>query len=187
VARVDLLLDQVDRLTTIVRMGLERSTWPPPRPEDVDLRALADRVVHFLEPSFAASEVTVSLVPTGGWSNPVRARCDPDMVEQILLNLLKNAIEAARPAGHVRVSVGAVGDRAELLVADDGPGLSREMREQLFSPFATTKAGGTGLGLAVSRRLARAHDGELELVPTESGVTWRLLLPLTDAVPETRP
>jgi signal transduction histidine kinase len=189
VARVDLLLDQVDRLTAIVRMGLERSAWPPPQPETVDLRALADRVLRFLEPSFTAAEVAVALVPTTGWSNPVRARCDPAMVEQILLNLLKNAIEATRPSGHVTVSVGARGEKAELLVADDGPGLSSAMRAQLFNPFATTKGpGGTGLGLAVSRRLARAHDGELELVPTDSGVTWRLLLPLADPpVPETNP
>jgi signal transduction histidine kinase len=186
--RVDLLLDQVDRLTTIVRLGLERSAWPPPRVEAVDLRALAGRVLRFLEPSFAASDVTASVVPTTGWSNPVRARCDPDMVEQILLNLLKNAIEAVRPAGHVTVSVGIREDRAELLVSDNGPGLSSEMRAQLFSPFATTKgAGGTGLGLAVSRRLARAHDGDLELVPTPTGVTWRLLLPLAEPAPSESP
>jgi signal transduction histidine kinase len=187
VARIDLLLEQVDRLTAIVRTGLERSAWPPPQLETVDLRSLAARVLRFLEPSFAAAAVTASLVPTAGWSNPVRAHCDPAMVEQILLNLLKNAIEATQPVGHVTVSVGAREGRAELLVADDGPGLSSEMRAQLFSPFATTKGPrGMGLGLAISRRLARAHDGELELVPTESGVTWRLLLPLVEpSAPET--
>lgn len=182
VSRVDLLLDQVDRLTGIVRSGLERYSWPAPTPETVDLRHLADRVVHFLEPSFRGAGVRVTVVPSAGWSNPVHARCDPAMVEQILLNLLKNAIEAVRPAGNVTVSVGTDEGKAELLVADDGPGLSSEMRTRLFRPFTTTKgAWGTGLGLTVSRRLARAQKGDLELVPTETGVTWRLSLPLVEA------
>jgi signal transduction histidine kinase len=181
VSRVDLLLDQVDRLTGIVRSGLERYAWPVPALETVDLRHLADRVVHFLEPSFHGGGVRVSVVPSAGWSNPVQARCDPAMMEQILLNLLKNAIEAVRPAGSVTVSVGAHDTKAELLVSDDGPGLSSEMRTRLFSPFTTTKgAWGTGLGLTVSRRLARAQNGDLELIPTETGVTWRLTLPLVE-------
>jgi signal transduction histidine kinase len=168
-------------LTGIVRSGLERYAWPAPAPEPVDLRQLADRVVHFLEPSFHGGGVRVSVVPSAGWSNPVRGRCDPAMVEQILLNLLKNAIEAVRPAGSVIVSVGVRDGKAELLISDDGPGLSSEMRTRLFSPFTTTKgAWGTGLGLTVSRRLARGQHGDLELVPTETGVTWRLTLPLVE-------
>jgi len=101
------------------------------------------------------------------------------MVEQILLNLCKNAIEASRSGGHLVITVGIDGSTTEVLVADDGPGLSPTVRAQLFSPFATTKGpDGTGLGLTVSRRLARAQHGDLVLVPTEHGVTWRLTLPL---------
>lgn len=106
------------------------------------------------------------------------AWCDPALVEQILLNLLKNAIDAMSPGGRVTITVGTSADGAWLEVADTGPGIAPEARRQLFNPFVTTKASGTGLGLAVSRRLARAMGGELVHVPTERGTTWRLTLPV---------
>jgi len=106
--------------------------------------------------------------------------CDPLMVEQVLLNLLKNAVEAMPRGGRVTLCVGGDGSRALLDVLDSGPGLAPEMQQQLFNPFATTRAGkgGTGLGLAVSRRLARAMGGDLEYLPTSAGTAWRLSLPM---------
>ena len=104
------------------------------------------------------------------------------MVEQILLNLLKNAIEAL-PGG------GTVDDRHRALaitmayidVQDDGPGLDAEAEPNLFRPFSTTKGPlGTGLGLAVSRRLARMLGGDLVHVPSARGVRWRLTLPVEE-------
>lgn len=186
-ARVDLLLDQVDRLTTIVRTGLDRHRWPAPHLAVVDMRAHAEQVLRFLEPSLAAAGVQAAVAGGDATAPTVWARCDPAMLEQILLNLLKNAIEASRPGGHITVTVDAADDRARMTVADDGPGLSAEARAHLFSPFASTKGpDGTGLGLTISRRLARGQHGELELVPSDSGVTWRLTLPLV-ARPAERP
>ncbi|HZM27763.1 MAG TPA: ATP-binding protein, partial [Gemmatimonadales bacterium] len=104
--------------------------------------------------------------------------CDPAQVEQILLNLLKNAIEALEPGGLVIVSTGIRNGQACLEVEDDGPGLDLEAQANLFRPFTTTKgAGGSGLGLAVSRRLARGLGGDLEHVPSSAGTRWRLTLP----------
>ena len=108
----------------------------------------------------------------------MRAICDPQLVEQILLNLLKNSIEALTPGQHVTVSAGVENGDAYLEVSDDGPGLAEEARRQLFQPFSTTKGeAGTGLGLAVSRQLARALGGDLEHVPSPRGTRWRLTLP----------
>ena len=68
-------------------------------------------------------------------------------------------------------------DRAWIDVTDSGPGLAPLMQQQLFNPFVSTKGeAGTGLGLAVSRRLARAQGGELEHIPGDRGTTWRLSL-----------
>ena len=109
------------------------------------------------------------------------ARGDPALLEQILLNLIKNAIEALPPGGHVRLTTGVDEGMAFISVADDGPGLSPEIQAYLFNPFTTTKGtGGTGLGLVVSRRLARALGGELAYVPGERGTAWRLTLPLAE-------
>lgn len=175
--RVGLLLAQVDRVTKIVRGRLEGSAWPAPAGDAVNLHALAQRMLRFLEPSLDAAGVKTVLAPGSDGPAPV-AQSDSDLVEQILLNLLKNAIEALPPGGQIRIATGVREGRAFVEVADDGPGLPDEARSQLFQPFVTSKPSGTGLGLAVSRRLARALGGELSFVPADRGTIWQLTLPL---------
>lgn len=172
--RVRLLLAQVDRLAGIVRAALERGAWPKPYIQSTDLTELANRMLRFLEPAFTDAGVTARLIS----SAPVFATCDPAMVEQILLNLLKNAIEALSPGNLVQVSTEQKTTDACIEVFDDGPGLDAEAEARLFRPFSTTKGPqGTGLGLAVSRRLARTLGGDLLHLPTSRGVRWRLALP----------
>ena len=172
--RVRLLLAQVDRLAGIVRAALERGAWPKPYVQRIDLTELANRMLRFLEPAFTDAGVTARLVSAA----PVFATCDPAMVEQILLNLLKNAIEALSPGNLVQVSTEQNTTDACIEVFDDGPGLDAEAEAHLFRPFSTTKGPqGTGLGLAVSRRLARTLGGDLLHVPSKRGVRWRLALP----------
>jgi len=175
--RVGLLLAQLDRVAKIVRGRLERGGWPAPEGEPVDLPALSARVLRFLAPSLEAAGVRATLLPKASGPAPV-ARADADLVEQILLNLLKNAIEALPQNGRITISVATTDGKAVIEVADDGPGLPPDARNQLFQPFVTSKAQGTGLGLAVSRRLARALGGELAFVASDRGTRWRLTLPL---------
>jgi signal transduction histidine kinase len=174
VDRVRLLLTQVDRVAGIVRAALQRGTWPKPYVQSIDLTEVVTRMLRFLEPAFTDAGVTARLVP----STRVVAACDPAMVEQILLNLLKNAIEALAPGNLVQVSTAQGEDEAYIDIFDDGPGLDPEAEARLFRPFSSTKgAHGTGLGLAVSHRLARTLGGDLLHVPSPRGVRWRLILP----------
>jgi len=176
VERIQLLLGQVDRLARIVRAQLDRGSWPVPQPRRVELREVGARMLQFLEPTLTRAGIVARLEDGAA----VDAWCDPQMVEQVLLNLLKNAVEAMPRGGRVTLCVGGDEGRALLDVLDSGPGLAPEMQQQLFNPFATTRAGkgGTGLGLAVSRRLARAMGGDLEYLPTSAGTAWRLSLPM---------
>lgn len=177
--RVALMLSQLERVAKIVRGGLTRGSWPAPHRVPTDLRQLAARMVRFLEPSFDEAGVLAELRPAGAG---VLAATDPDLVEQILLNLLKNAIEALPRGGRITLSAGQDREVAFIDVTDDGPGLPAEARTHLFQPFVTSKgSAGTGLGLAVSRRLARALGGELAYVESEKGTSWRLTLPPADA------
>lgn len=84
-------------------------------------------------------------------------------LEQILVNLLTNAFEAQEgcPDPWIRIEVDARADRVVVTVADNGPGISPEVMKQLFAPFATGKAQGLGLGLVISRDIARDFGGEL--------------------------
>jgi signal transduction histidine kinase len=172
-----LLLAQMDRLTAIVRAALERGAWPKPYVQSVDLTELVARMLRFLEPALTDAGVTGGL----SLSPRVFAVCDPAMVEQILLNLLKNATEALSPGNTVQVSISRAEVEAYIDIVDDGPGLDAEAEARLFRPFSTTKGShGTGLGLAVSRRLARTLGGDLMHVHTQRGVRWRLTLPAVE-------
>jgi signal transduction histidine kinase len=96
----------------------------------------------------------------------------PRKLRQVILNLVKNAAEASGPGGRVEVGVAAAAAAdggIRVIVDDSGPGLSSDVRARLFEPFFTTKETGTGLGLAVSQGIVRAHGGELEAGEAPSG------------------
>jgi len=93
---------------------------------------------------------------------------DPHLLQEALLNLLRNAVDAIgdAPGGEVRLEIRNPGSKGlTLLVTDNGPGLSEAARARLFEPFFTTKAFGTGLGLAITRRLVQSLGGELSMDP----------------------
>ncbi len=99
---------------------------------------------------------------------------DPLALTVVLENLLRNAGEAAASA--VAVTVTAAGDAVRVVVEDDGPGVDAELRQRVFSPFATTKPSG-GIGLALARRLVRLHGGDLTLEDGGAGARFVVVLP----------
>jgi two-component system, NtrC family, C4-dicarboxylate transport sensor histidine kinase DctB len=109
---------------------------------------------------------------------------DPIRVEQVLINLMRNALDAVRACAIRRVVVTlSAGDRAVLRIADSGPGITPQVREHLFEPFFTTKLSGAGLGLglAISASIVQAMNGELVVSDgDEGGATFTLLLPLVE-------
>jgi len=116
-------------------------------------------------------------------SEPVWVSVAPSQLEQMVLNLVVNAIDAIEGHGRVEVRVETSGDRAALVVEDDGTGMSEEVRERVFEPFFTTKAPGkgTGLGLASVYGIARGRGGEVQLESAlGEGTTVRVLLPLAE-------
>jgi two-component system sensor histidine kinase HydH len=98
---------------------------------------------------------------------------DPNLLQQALLNLVRNALEAVEglELKRVRLSVAATPGEIVWRVEDNGPGLRPEIQSRLFQPFQTTKAFGTGLGLAISRKIAHALDGSLSLANRPAGGT----------------
>ena len=94
----------------------------------------------------------------------------------MFLNLFHNAAQAS-PNGTVRVTTQSEGAALRVRVADDGPGISAEVAARLFEPFVTAREGGTGLGLAVSRRFVERHGGSLRNLEQSAGALFEVVLP----------
>lgn len=102
---------------------------------------------------------------------------DPDDFLHVFVNLLVNAAQAQGQQGQITVQGGRWKGGTVLRVCDEGPGVPLEIRHRIFDALFTTKARGTGLGLALARRILYAHGGELELEPSERGAVFRVWLP----------
>lgn len=138
------------------------------------LRVVLD---HF-GPALEAREIRVEFKPGAG--RPVTF--DPDAVEQIVGNLISNVEKYGSAGKHLLLTSRHMKDEVEIVVADHGPGLPPRDGRRIFEPFyrvsnaLTEGVGGTGIGLAISRELARLHGGELQLEPSERGARFRVTL-----------
>jgi two-component system sensor histidine kinase PilS (NtrC family) len=143
------------------------------------ISAVPIRVQPWLE-SFVDEFVANEAVPRSRFAlEPGRdawIEFDKEHLHQVMWNLLRNAVRYARPeAAAVRLAIGDYGDRVELNVIDNGPGVPAVTRPQLFEPFFTTEAKGTGLGLYLARELCAANRALLEYVADTAGAHFRIL------------
>ncbi len=165
-------LAQVARVDRLVGELLAMTQGRAPQREPVDLRALAARRAEEHRERAAAAGVHLLLE-----GDAVTARLDPELIGRALDNLLLNALRHTPAGGTVRVRVSGGGGMARLVVSDTGPGVEPGLRARLFEPFATGRADGIGLGLAIARELAQAHGGRLRLEAEGPGATFVLELP----------
>ncbi|MGQ0646814.1 MAG: sensor histidine kinase [Gemmatimonadaceae bacterium] len=147
----------------------------PPHREPVDLARLAEQVANYFRarvPSLAHSVAIETKLDEGGATIPG----DPVLLEWALEALIKNAIDAlAGRGGRVQVTVERTPEAARVVVADDGPGVPRELRRKVFDAGFSTKQGGWGIGLALTRRIVtESHGGTILLLPTDRGATFQI-------------
>lgn len=149
---------QVDRIARLVRGLLDFVRQRSPQRSNVQVCEVIRTVADLLQPRFAKHGKRLEVVMP---DPPGRGAIDIDGVQQVLLNLLENALAAVPAGGWVRLEVDGSSDGwLRLRLRDNGPGLGADP-ESLFRPFVSTKANGTGLGLSVARRICEAHDGWL--------------------------
>ena len=168
---LNVIAARTDGLARFMGAYARLAKLPPPAVRPMDVSTWVHRVVS-LEPRLP---VELKAGPD------TQLTADPDQLDQLLINLVHNAVEAAlETGGGVRVGWGRDNGYIEIWVQDDGPGIPNPTN--LFVPFFTTKPSGSGIGLVLSRQIAEAHGGTLTLENRESrrGCEARLRLPLNN-------
>ena len=171
---VEVVKKEVRRLSTLVTDFLDVARPPPLARALTDLNSLAGGAVLLLTPEAAARRVKVVL---DSWPFAADANVDPERTKQVLLNLLRNAIEAVQEGGLITVRVRRMTDCLEFEVEDDGPGLV-DPAAPIFDAFFTTKERGTGLGLFIVNRIVTDHGGHVRVSSVPGCTTFTVRLPL---------
>ncbi|MGV3624727.1 MAG: sensor histidine kinase [Archangium sp.] len=169
-----MLVEQTERITRIVGQMLSMTRRRAPAPTTLNGAQCVQTVVALLEVEARRREVTLQFTSSGDTT----VFADADQLQQVALNLLRNAIAASPRNSTVSVRVAGDGERFVLEVQDEGPGLSAEVRKRLFEPFFTTRShdGGTGLGLSVVHTIVRDHQGTVEFPEVSLGCLARVSL-----------
>lgn len=147
----------------------------------VELALLVDETVDAMRPEAGAKGVEIR---SQLGDDPLAAQADPEKIQRVLFNLIRNAIRHTPADGSVTVRAEAGGDRVEIEIADTGDGIPAAEREQVFEAFfrggedASRHSDGAGLGLAVSRAIVETHGGRIWLPPAERGTRIRFSLPV---------
>jgi len=155
-----------------------------PRPLRVQNVSLEKAVLHALQIAMPELESRRIQVSQQGIAEAPGLEADPDLLAQLVLDLVVNAAEAAGENGRLALRAQALRGDLVLEVADSGPGVPLAAAEQIFEPFFTTKPRGTGLGLAMVARIVQAHAGSIEVAgdrgagPGGAGACFRVSLPL---------
>jgi len=171
-ARIVELTDRIGRITAELRRFSRRDA---PEPRDLPVAEAVDGALLLLRDRLDRADI--ALVLPGAADMKVRVRAEPVRLEQVLVNLLQNALDAAAGGGTIELAIETDADFCRLSVRDDGPGFDTAARERLFQPFATTKPGGLGLGLVISRDIMRDLGGDLVVGDSAGGATFVMKIP----------
>jgi signal transduction histidine kinase len=171
--------EEVKRLDGLVGDFLLFSRADRIQYHEADLEQIIDEVVHLLRPEARAGGVTIRRQRAGEPIPP--ARMDGEKMKQVVINLLRNAVEAMPEGGVVTLESGLVDGRARLGVRDTGPGLPPGL--DVFQLFVTTKPKGTGLGLSIVQQIVLQHGGDIvaSAGPAGEGACFTVTLPLPRA------
>ena len=158
---------EIVRLEQTVQAFLDFTRLPAPQRRQCDLREVIRRACDLVRTRANQQGVQVETVLPDG---PAELCVDPDQVTTVLVNLLLNGLDAMPRGGRLDVHLEArPGGDADVVVADTGPGIARDVLGKLFTPFTTTKPTGTGLGLSLSRRIVEEHGGKISAANRPEG------------------
>jgi signal transduction histidine kinase len=165
---------EIERLTQLLNDFLAFARPPELMPEDRDVAQVVSGVVELER--ITAEQRGADL--TYNTTQPrLIAHVDGGKIHQLVLNLVRNAIEAVGEGGHVGVSLDADEAAVRIAVSDDGPGIPEDIRSRIYEPFFSTKAGGTGLGMSIVHSLVALHGGSIDVQSSPSGTRFDVQIP----------
>lgn len=173
----EIISEEVDRTNSLVTRFLDFARPLEPRRETADITKVIDRAV---------ARAKVHVIRNYSTSIPPIA-IDPELMEQVFLNLLTNAAQASPPGAAITIRTRDTNDQAEVSVIDQGCGIPRDKIETIFNPFVTTKQNGVGLGLAIVAKIVDGHGGKMAVESEPGkGSTFSVLLPFpsNNAIPK---
>ncbi len=172
----DLMISEVDRLNRNISGLLQFARPREPQFAAVDLDQLMSKTIALMKSDLAEHELNFHWRCNTG----ITLHADPDLLLQVLMNLLKNSIHATPSGGEISLVGSEDQHSVRILVSDTGGGMTEQEKERMFDPFFTTKKSGTGLGLAVSHQIIEQHRGtfEIETAPGR-GTAVTIILPKT--------
>jgi PAS domain S-box-containing protein len=172
---------EIDRLDYIVTQFLQAIRPTAPQLKPASLNDVVTKTLELLRPELDNRGITVKSRPD---SRLPLVPLDPTQIQQALVNLIKNAMQAMTKGGTLTIQTGEGSDGVWLSVADTGGGIPQEQINRIFEPFYTTKKKGSGLGLMIVQRIVRAHGGRIDLESRVGrGTTFRVWLPLHEPRP----
>lgn len=170
----DLMVSEVDRLNESISTLLQFARAPEPQSVQVDVKELFDKVTSLLVADCSAAEISL----TQDFDQGEMVYADPDLLLQVLLNLIQNSIRVTDPGGEIQMKLYQQKAATVLEIIDSGQGMSAEIQKQMFDPFFSTRKDGTGLGLAISHQIIEQHHGRIEVNSSVGlGTTMQVILP----------
>jgi two-component system, NtrC family, sensor histidine kinase HydH len=166
VTRVGAVLEGFQNFASIDRLNVS----------DIDVRELIQCQVGLVKPRAVRQNIELKVRPADDSIPKILG--DRVRLEQVILNLLVNAIEAMSDGGTLTIGTASLLDCIKIDVRDTGCGIPADLRDRVFDPYFTTKSHGTGLGLALCDKIMRQHHGRLEFHTTKSGTTFEMHLPI---------
>lgn len=158
--RLETLRLEMDRLHMLLDDFLKLVTRRDFQADQADLNNVLRHLVEFLRPRMEELGIRMRLSPP---KTPLICALDENLIKQALLNLCLNAQQAMPEGGELLIELSTDADRARIDITDSGVGIDAGMMESLFKPFFSTKKGGSGLGLSLTRRIVHEHGGEISV------------------------
>ena len=177
VRHLEVIESEIHRLDRVVQMLVDFSRPVELELREQDLRTIVDDVLTLASAELPTRNVTlVTAIPPA----PLIANVDADLLKQAVLNVIQNGAQAMPEGGKLEVSLEEDRKSAVLRIADEGVGIPAEIRDKIFDLYFTTKAEGSGIGLAMTYRIIQLHHGSIDVQSrAERGTEFRLRIPLS--------